>query len=320
MRESADDVEVRLAVAEDEDAIARLHQAQEPDAQPLIINSAEWEGESASSPRGRFVAATDGDLVGTVEWYPAWWTGEDSIYMVMVRVDESHGRRGIGNRLFERMRSGLLACGATRLLAWIREDSVAGRSFAARLGFEEMGEVMQDYRLHLPEADTSQYAAREQRLASAGIRIAALADLPRQEESFLRALQRLWADSGDTPPDPERLRESFPTWKKQVLDDVGLSPQTHWVALEGERPVGMTFLKRLSEDGFENDYTGVASTHRGRGIGAALKLRSILWGQQQGARWFYTSSEVDREAILHLNTVLGYVAGAKRLLIALDLR
>jgi hypothetical protein len=56
-----------------------------------------------------------------------------------------------------------------------------------------------------------------------------------------------------------------------------MSAETHWVALNGERPVGMTFLKRLSEDAAENDYTCVAATHRSRGIATALKLRTIAW-------------------------------------------
>jgi len=47
-----------------------------------------------------------------------------------------------------------------------------------------------------------------------------------------------------------------------VLHAAGLSPDTHWIALDGARPVGITFLKWLSEDAAENDYMGVASTNR----------------------------------------------------------
>src|SRR5207302_4822019 len=120
-------------------------------------------------------------------------------------------------------------------------------------------------------------------------------------ELFLRALQRLWADSGEEPPDPEPLRPSFPSWQQGVLHASGLSPETHWVALDGDRPVGMTFLKRLSEDAAENDYTGVASTHRGRGIAPALKLRAIAWARQHGVSWVYTSSEVGNTRMIAIN-------------------
>ena len=110
------------------------------------------------------------------------------------------------------------------------------------------------------------------------MRIASLAELGRDDELFLRDLQRVSADSGDGPPDPEQVGASFASWRRQVLDAAGMSPETHWVALDGDRPVGMTFLKRLSDDAAENDYTGVASTHRGRGIAPALKLRAIAVG------------------------------------------
>jgi GNAT superfamily N-acetyltransferase len=91
------------------------------------------------------------------------------------------------------------------------------------------------------------------------------------------------------------------------------------VALDEDRPVGMTFLKRLSEDAAENDYTGVASTHRGRGIAPALKRRAIAWAQQHGVDWFYTSSEIGNARMIAINKRLGYQSGVQRLEISRDL-
>ena len=136
---------------------------------------------------------------------------------------------------------------------------------------------------------------------------------------FLRALQALWAEPGDQTVDPERLRDSFPWWRAQVLDGPGLSSETHWVALDGERPVGMTFLKRLSENAAENDYTGVARSYRGRGIAPALKVRAITWAREHGVDWFYTSSEIGNTSMISINRRLGYRPGVRRLQAAQDL-
>ncbi|HEY8287516.1 MAG TPA: GNAT family N-acetyltransferase, partial [Chloroflexota bacterium] len=190
---------------------------------------------------------------------------------------------------------------------------------AAARGFRETGECLEEYRLHLPEANIDAYAGLEARLEASGIRIATLAELGAGEEMFLRALQRLWADSSETLPDPEGLTDSFSSWRREVLDAAGSSAETHWVALDGERPVGMTFLKRLSMGAAENDYTCVASTYRGRGIAAALKLRTVAWARRQGVRWFYTSSEVGNAPMIALNQRLGYQAGVRRLAVARDL-
>ena len=80
----------------------------------------------------------------------------------------------------------------------------------------------------------------------------------------------------------------------------------------------MTFLKRLSDDAAENDYTGVASTYRGRGIARALKLRAIAWARQRGVRWFYTSSEIGNARMIAVNRRLGYEPGVRRLEVARD--
>jgi GNAT superfamily N-acetyltransferase len=265
------------------------------------------------------VALDQERLVGFGSFSPAWWTGDFGTYVAEIRVDPSRWRQGIGTGLYDWLRSRLLTRAATRLVSWVREDATNARYFAAHHGFSETGQVIQEYRLLIPEAKTDSYQGVEARLRSEGVQIASLAELGRDDGPFLRALQQLWADSGDGPPDSEQLHRSFPSWRQGVLDAVGLSRETHWIALDGERPVGMTFLKRLSEDAAENDYTGVAATHRGRGIAPALKLRAIAWAAEHGVSWFYTSSEVGNTPMITINRRLGYQPGVQRLEVARDL-
>ena len=81
----------------------------------------------------------------------------------------------------------------------------------------------------------------------------------------------------------------------------------------------MTFLKRLSPTAAENDYTGVAASHRGNGIAVALKLRAIQWAQRNGVDWFYTSSETGNSPMLSINQKLGYRAGVRRIEVGRDI-
>ncbi len=313
-------ITLRARVAGDDAGIVEIHTRQEADSQPLTIARYRAElAETVADRQGEQWVAVEADrVVGVGGVAPAWWTGQPGIYAGQLRIDESHWRQGIGTRLYVLLRSRLIALKATRLLSWVRVDAVNGRRFAEHHGFRETGEVVEDGRLHLPEANTVTYEGLEERLRRAGLRIASLAELGTEDEAFLRALQHLWADSGEGPPAPERLRDAFPSWRREVLHASGLSPETHWVALDGERPVGMTFLKRLSKDAAENDYTGVASTHRGRGIAQALKLRAIAWARQHGVRWFYTSSELRNTPMLAINKRLGYQPGVRRLQVAQD--
>jgi GNAT superfamily N-acetyltransferase len=174
---------------------------------------------------------------------------------------------------------------------------------------------MEEYGLYVPEATTAMYVAAEERLRGEGIRIVTLAELGPNDEAFLLSLRRLWGHWAGEDVAGGSLAE----WRRNVLEGPGQSPETHWIALDGERPVGTTFLKRLSEDAAENDFTGVGVTHRGRGIAPVLKLHAIAWAQAHGVNWFYTGSEVGNTPMLAINRRLGYQAGIRRREVAREL-
>jgi GNAT superfamily N-acetyltransferase len=312
---------IRPALTADDTCIVEIHNIQERHSLPQTLTR--YRQERAAEPvahRSERFVATDGNRLlgyGSCRW--AWWTGQPNIYALEIRVDPPYVRRGIGTRLFDAMRSPLLLRQATRLVAWVRTDAPEGLGFATRLGFSQTGQAIQEYRLDILQANIGAYPTLEARLNREGLRIASLSELAGEKTALLQALQRLWADAGDEPPDPNQLRSSFATWQQEVLHAPGLSPDMHWIALDGKRPVGMTFLKRLNENACENDYTGVASTHRGRGIATALKLRTINWAHQNGVRWFHTSSEIGNTAMVTVNTRLGYLPGGKRLEAAYEL-
>ena len=314
-------IQFRPAVAEDDVRIVAIHNLYEGDALPLTVARCrlEYAGEGAEHRGGRYVAMLDGDVVGSGCFRRAWWTAQPTIYSLDLRVDPGHLHRGIGTGLFALIHSQLLLRGATRIVLWIAEAGAEGRRFAKRLDFYETGQVLQEYSLPISEANTEAYTAITARLQSKGVRIVSLAELGQTDLGFLRSLQRLWAGSEDDTSAPDQPHDPFEVWQRQVLDAPGQSPDTHWIALEGGRPVGMTFLNRLSDDAFENDFTTVASTHRRRGIATALKRHAILWAQQQGVRCFYTSSEIGNTSMITVNTRLGYRPGAVQVELARDI-
>ncbi len=314
-------VTFRPRVAHDDDDIVAIYNRQEADSMPLTLARYRLEqAEQAANRRGKqWVALEKGHVVGVGALSHAWWTGESGSYAVHLSVDQPRRRQGIGGGLIRVLQADLHLLGATRLLDWVRADAEDGRRFAAALGFRETGECLDEYQLHVSAATTDGYAGLESCLTDEGIRIASLAELGPDDVSLLRALQQLWADSGDSSADSDRLVESFPSWQREVLDSVGLSAETHWVAIDGERPVGMAFLKRLNEDAAENDYTCVAATHRGRGIATALKLRTIAWARRHGVHRLFTSSEIENTPMIAITRRLGYQAGVRRLAVARDL-
>lgn len=310
-------LELRLAVPHDDERIVEIANSRESESVPLTVERyrAEYAEESLEHPGERYVAMQDGRIIGYGSFHWAWWTGDPGIYAATACVDPAGRRQGIGTRLFHCLRERLQLRGAYRLTDWVGETS-AGRSFATRLGFQETGQIVQDYLLKIPEAEVSALYAMKERLSREGVRIAPLSELPRKDPVFLRALQRLWTDAEEEPASPEERETAFDAWQQQMMHAAGLSPETHWIAMEGEHPVGTTFLKQLSADAYENDYTGVAIAHRGRGIATALKLHAIEWAQQQGVTWFLTNSEINNHAMIAIHLRLGYRPGGRRAEIA----
>lgn len=269
--------------------------------------------QNGEKPGEEWVALKGSEGVGIGSFHPAWWTGDPSTYHIEVRVHPSHAREGIGTDLYNQLCSRLRQRGATRLLSWVRTDSASGSGFAGRHGFVETGQVIQECRLHVSEAKLAFAEQRAKRLGQEGLQIASLAELGNLDETFLYALYQL----GDDTEEPSR--HAFLAWQQEVLHGAGLSPQTHWVALLEDIPVGMTYLKRLGLESAENDYTGVAAAYRGRGIASALKRHAILWATSQGIVWLYTSSEMSNTTMISLNRQLGYEPGAQRREIMCDL-
>jgi GNAT superfamily N-acetyltransferase len=308
------DILFRPRQARDDPFQMALHHLQEADSAPLSL---EQNGEKAGE---EWVALKESEGVGIGSFHPAWWTGDPGTYRIDIRVHPSHAREGIGTRLYNQLCSRLGLRGAIRLLSWVRTDAASGSIFAARHGFAETGQVIQECRLQVSDAKLAFAEERANRLRQEGLKIASLAELGNVDEIFLYALYRLGDDTEAPPQDTEESRHAFLAWQQEVLHGAGLSLQTHWVALIEGVPVGMTYLKRLGAESAENDFTGVDVACRGRGIASTLKQHAITWAKSQGIVWLYTSSEIGNTAMISLNRRLGYAPGAERREIARDLR
>lgn len=304
---------IRPRQREDTPSIVALYSAQEAELplQTLEHYEAEHPLEASGASGEQWVAVYNGERVGYSSFHPAWWTEDPTAYSLELRVAERYGRHGVGTHLYEKTLSRLWARGATRLLCWVRDDATAGRSFAKKLGWRETGQTIQDYRLFTPDVSLEEFTHTEARLTQSGISIVTLAEAEHWGEPFLFRLHTLCINTEETSSE-ERSYASFLSWKAEALQGTGATPQTCWIAVEAGLPVGVTFLKRVGLEEAENDYTGVAPTHRGRGIATVLKGKAIAWAQKAGVRWFHTSSEVGNNTMIAINTRLGYRPGAVR--------
>lgn len=304
--------QIRRYLPEDDIAFLALYTEQEADRAPLVLSRHREEREERERKQTgeAWTAELDGQPVGFGVFDRAWWTGRDDIYSATVRVSGEYERRGVGGSLFRQLLARLEQWGATELIDKVREDSERGRGFARHFGFQETGEIEEDYTLAIADASLAELEDRLEALSRLGVAVVPLSTYA-SDERFLQQLYVQWAALETEYR--EDMAEAFEVWRSQVLLGSGMSFETFWVAVKESCPIAMTFLKRLTPDSAENDFTYVVPAYRGKGIAYTLKLGAISWARANGLARFYTGSHVKNHYMIAINVRLGYVAGARRI-------
>ena len=94
---------------------------------------------------------------------------------------------------------------------------------------------------------------------------------------------------------------------EDLEDDLAL-PDAFFVAAVDGAYVGQCTARRRpnSEDSLQIGITGVLPAYRGRGIARALKLELHAYAKTYGFREIHTNTAKQNEAMVALNTSLGY--------------
>jgi GNAT superfamily N-acetyltransferase len=303
------EITVRPRVPEDDRRIAEIISRINPDLPPMTVD--DYRHRVATTPPHvhceRAVAEIDGAVVGSSLILSMFWLKEGGGYLTFVAVDPDYKGRGIGSRLYHRLMERAADFGANRLYAWFRENQPDAERFATRRGFQPTGHADRTSRLEIRSANLAGYEGLEERLRTEGIRVATLAELGAKDEALLHRLYELHQETVQDIPATEPFGGvPYEPWRRDLLEQPGVSPQAFWIALAGERPVGLALLKREGERAAYNAYTGVARAYRGKGVARALKLRTVEWARRSGVDFIYTDNDVDNKRMLEVNIRLGY--------------
>lgn len=263
-----------------------------------------------------------GELAGTAECY----VGEDGERWVdraesFVMVAPGYRRQGLGSRLateIEQFARGLQ-------LRWLevplfeRHVSVA-RRLLERAGFVEL----ERYQESAQRPDTVSLTGLDdlrERLRQGGIETVAFpqidSDLARRE-----LYRRTMEIEHDMPHEPlvEWHDPPFETWQRKIFERPGSSADSIFVARDGHRIVGLSYLLMRENGDAEVGDTGVIAAYRRRGIGRALKLLATKWAAEHGIPRVHTDNRSDNEGMLAINTELGFVPGEVILIFEKTLR
>mgnify|MGYP001294808516 CR=1 FL=1 len=301
-------VTIRARTPDDDAQIVEIENRIYPEFPPETVEEfRHWDKtRPATALLDRWVAEENGTLVAHARLAERWATERKNLYFVQVVVDPARRHQGIGTQLYDVLVRRAAEVNAERLYVEIREDDREAEEFGTRRGFSFTGHAEQMSRLNVSAANLDGYDGVEERLQREGIRIVTLAEVGMDDDSFLRALHAVDVESSrDIPGSEVFMGFPYEVWIKH-LSAPGRSPESCWIAMDGDSPVGSAELERRGMNAAFNGYTGVARSHRGRGVARALKLKTIEWSRRNGIDFIYTGNHVDNKRMLAINISLGY--------------
>lgn len=265
------------------------------------------EDDRTCSAMERWVAERDGQVVGSASWFQLPSRLHPQKFWMDGAVDPGYQGCGIGSALLAQV---LNAVGPKRpisLRTASREDLGAALRFLAQRGFAEAKRTWVSD-LDLGALDFAPYDGQPERVEAQGIRLCTLPKLQGTAGWDERLLALYNAIQRDVPDIDEAALVTIEQFRSIYLGSGSFLPEGHFIALDGDRWVGLSSLWKGGEaDLLNTGLTGVLPAYRRRGIALALKLRSLLWAKGLGIDRIRTNNASTNQGMLAINDRLGFV-------------
>jgi GNAT superfamily N-acetyltransferase len=226
----------------------------------------------------------------------------------LVGVVPSYRRQGLGTRLAGEVERFASTNGVRWVEAEVRESNLEDSlPFVALHGYIEL----ERYRtsVQVPSTvDVSGLTPLRSRLEREGIEIVALPaiDSPRARDELYRLTVQIWRDMPHEPhvgwEDP-----SADAFNRIIFERPSVLLDGFFVARDGERIVGLSYLVRRPDGNAEVGDTGVHGDYRRRGIARALKLMVTQYARHHGIERVHTDNRTDNAGMLAINRELGFI-------------
>ena len=221
-----------------------------------------------------------------------------------VVVKQAWQNQGIGHALCNHVEQYMKTHGATEWYGRVKEESILGQKFVENRGFDKAYHVF-DSALDLKTFAEAQFEGLIEQVEATGIRFITF-DTVSQDPVAQRKLYEINKLAGLNEPATDGF-STFDTWQKIVLTAPWFHPDCEYVALDGERYVGLSGAFPTDDPLiFTTGFTGIDPEYQGRKIAQALKLLTIRQVISRGGAEIRTENDSRNVAMLAINRKLGY--------------
>lgn len=294
---------IRSLRKEDYEALAACNRAAMAGADDTAVILE--EDDDHTSAFERWVAEVDGQAVGHASWFQLPSRLHPQKFWMDGAVHPDFQGRGIGSALYARVLEAIASRNPISLRSFSREDYGPTRRFLEKRGFAEAKRTWESF-LDLAKFDFGRYAGQPEQVEAKGVRLCPLTDLqgvPGWEQRLLELYNAIQTDVPDIEPAAEVAMEQF---QNSYLGAGSFLADGQYIALDGERWVGMSTLWKHDTGVLNTGLTGVLPPYRRRGIALALKLRSLAWAKAQGVSRIRTTNASTNEGMLAINEQMGF--------------
>lgn len=255
----------------------------------------------------RLVVEADGRLLGFGTFKEAYWSKlEDHFYTDFI-THPHHLGQGAASLFFETMMQTLQKRGNLHYLtAETREDHSEAIQFLTAHDFEPVMRYPMS-RLDVAAFAAEPYLAKVAEVQATGIEILSLAELKKHDDNWQVKTHRMIADSLKDVPSPDEQTEFGFDEFERALGSPNFLPEGIFLALDGGQIVAISELWRNQAEPHKlsTGLTGVARSHRRRGLATAVKIHAIQFAQAYGATILETDNE-ENNPMYQLNLQLGF--------------
>ena len=274
-----------------------------------VLTRFRWEHPRRGFAYGRFIAESDRTPIAFLAWvHGPWQEVHDGHCEVEVWLRRESLDRELIVEMFSWIGNQAEAEKPRLLMAYCGEDAALMLEALHDLGYrrervERCWEL--DLKAHGPRLVGEAAQARDQ-MAAAGIGWQTLADW--HDADRVKKLYELNERTiQDVPHTLTIVHEAFEDFARR-LDAPDRPHDRYWIALAGDRPVAMSYLKFPPVRGTVwTGYTCTDAAFRGRGIARAIKLQSLAQAVELGIPFVCTDNDAENAPMLHINERLGYV-------------
>ena len=297
---------LRPAVIDDVDFWCRVRSTDPRLARDPMQARASWDDETPGVVRERSIILQGGIPIGILRvWLPPPAEGRPRFADLGAEFLDGEATDELRDAAWDMAEARARELGAEVLASHCYDHETERREYLAARGYLlDRAGIISGLRIgEQRERFLEEAAQTQEALRAAGVELTTMDRLPDGQRALYEVLMEAEADIPSTIP---IVSESYEVFLKG-LRQPWIGEHRVWVAVEGDRPLGMSWLKYEPVTGnVYTNFTGVARAARGRGLARALKLQTIVQALEAGVDMILTENDAENAPILKINRDFGY--------------